>query len=82
MRKKISDIVEENPGIKVTELVTKFPQETIQKGFCVKTLMKLIEDMMRTGEIVSVSYVTTRMDYREKTILFPKGTKVCINSFI
>ena len=73
--KVIINIVVEKGPIKLTELICELPKEVIQSEF---DLLKLIAELIIDGNIVSIDYILPQMDYRIKTMLFPKGTTLTV----
>ncbi len=67
----ICKIVEEKQGCKVTELAAD-PRVAIG-GINFLTALKHVID---SGLIVEVEYVLSNMDYRIKSFLLPKGTRI------
>ena len=78
----IKKTVNENQGIKATELaisVTTVLFEEKQE-WTLDQFFKAMEELAHEKEIVEVNYVLPTMDYKVKSIYFPKGTKVSIVS--
>ena len=77
----IIQTVNEKAPIKATELAC-LVTEAGCKGECcqlsVDALFVLLNNMVNDGDLVEVNYILPTMDYREKTLYFPKGTKVLI----
>lgn len=47
-----------------------FPSSFITHEF----IMKLIEELVKEGELIEIQYNLPRMDYRNKSFLLPKGS--------
>lgn len=45
-----------------------------------KDYMFLLAELVSSGEIVELEFILPSMDYRVKSIYFPKGTKLYVNS--
>lgn len=73
LKQEIIDIVNENGPIKPTELVVKIT--TPLSGIC---LSEVIDELVRNGDIFEVVYQLPLMNYRVKSLLFPKGTVINI----
>lgn len=74
-------LVNESTGIKAVELLVQVVR------FCVNNKIRqpeslefahLLEDMVFTKEIVEVEYIIPSVDYKVKSIFFPKGTQITI----
>ena len=72
MKEKIVEIVNRYPEIKVMSLIPKMAEYLKSGG----DLLGTIDKMVDSGELVEVNYILPTMSYREKSILFPKGTKI------
>ncbi len=76
LREAIINIVESKQGCKATEiaplLAKSFPELIEELGEAIN----IVDDLIRHGELVEVEYILPTMDYRVKSILFPKGTKI------
>ena len=68
--------VEDRQGVKATELVAdKFLFPIIKSDL---NLVYVIAEAISRGEILEVEYTLPTMDYRIKSFLLPKGTRVGI----
>lgn len=78
LRSLIITQVNLSPGIKTTELIPNVYKEAYQLDLSVNSaeLLKEIENMIKEKELVELNYVLPNMVYREKQMLFPKGTKI------
>lgn len=68
-------IVGESTGIKLVELsvaLTERFHEHFESDEIVETISKLSD----SEDVVAVKYTIPTLEYREKCILFPKGTKI------
>jgi uncharacterized membrane protein YcjF (UPF0283 family) len=77
LKEKIVAIVNENTGIKATQLVTDVVIQChntneIHPG--TENLLQAINELVESGEIVELEFVLPSMEYRVKSIYFPKGT--------
>jgi predicted phage-related endonuclease len=73
MQELIITIIEEKPGIKITELVAYFSRYKYDFIY-----IDTLDQMVREGHIIELEYVLPTMDYRVKSMYFPKGTKIKI----
>lgn len=74
----ISEIVTDCQGIRATELAAKLAADTRLGAISFETLMPVLTSMVQRGELVEVEYVLPTMNYRIKSIYFPKGTEVTV----
>lgn len=78
----IIETVSSHQGIKATELVVEVMQQidiptrqVFERDEYDKSLVELIEN----GEIIEVEYTLPHMDYRVKSLYFPKDTVIEIS---
>jgi hypothetical protein len=75
--------ISENPGIKASELVVKMmnyvSEQKLQTNF---DFINVIEELIHDGYIIEVQYILPDMDYRIKSMYFPKGTNIFNNERI
>ena len=80
VNKKILEIVEERPGIKATELVVPLVVWLFEnydpKDYNEIDLVQSLYDLADKEEIIELSYVLPNMQYRTKSLFFPKGTLI------
>lgn len=69
-------IVNNNQGLKGTELVLKLMSADL--NIEATTLLKAIDEVVQDGEIIEVEYTLPMMNYRVKSMYFPKGTVIKI----
>jgi len=75
-KEKITQAVNNHPGIKGMELVlTLFSssEDAVRLG---ETFESLIEELVQNGDLIELEYVVPTMDYRCKSLYFPKGTEL------
>jgi hypothetical protein len=70
----ISRMVEDKGPIKGVDLAVEVA--THQHGSRPDEITEALADLVECGEIVEVEYILERMNYRVKSMYFPKGTKV------
>jgi hypothetical protein len=74
MKTVILNIVEENPGIKTIDLIYKVASvQTYEDSWCI---IEGIFELVQSGELNSVEYTLPGQAYINKSIYFPKGTKL------
>lgn len=74
----ICQTINRKPGIRAIDLLLKVisdNEEFVELGSHFNTA---IEELVENGDIVEIEYVLDTMNYRCKTIYFPKGTHVRI----
>lgn len=74
MKEIITNIVNSSQGIKAVELVLKVMEEINPVKFDEKEYNKCLTELINNKEIVEIEYILHQMDYRIKSIYFPKGT--------
>lgn len=70
---KALDIVNNSTGIKLTELISNVASEYTREES--KVLIDTLSALCDSDDVLVLKYTVPAMDYREKVILFPKGTK-------
>lgn len=70
----IKSVVEDRGPIKGVELALEVAKH--QHGVGEGDFHEAIERLMKEGEIIELDYVLPSMDYRTKSMYFPKGTKL------
>lgn len=80
LKETISQIVNRSTGMKAIPLITEVNQRANAEGFQFTHdyYNAQIESLVKEKEIVEVEYVLAMVDYRIKSIYFPKGTTVRI----
>lgn len=75
-RELVRNIVEESTGIKAVELATAvvWAIEEKERKQNYDIWKDALDPLIEAGEIVELEYVLPTMDYRIKSIFFPKGT--------
>lgn len=68
----IRKVVSEHTGIKAVELVMEVSRQVASMDSYETELQQLIDD----GEVIEVEYTLPHMDYRVKSIYFPKDTVI------
>lgn len=74
IREAILESIEDSQGIKRVALVMKV-MEKISPFIDNVELMGELDKLVSEGEIEEIEYILPRMNYRVKSIYFPKGTK-------
>ena len=78
-REMVRVAVNESTGIKAVQLATEIAV-TMHKAGEQATKYDIWEDaldlLIETGEIIELEYILPDVDYRLKSIFFPKGTKI------
>lgn len=73
LKNAMIQMVEDHQGMKSVDLVVNminhFPNSRIKFN-------EWIPELIEKGELVEVEYILPSMDYRVKSFLLPKGTKV------
>lgn len=64
-------------GIKATDLVVQLVTQFISIDSV--EVVKVINDLVKQGEIIEIEYTLPNMDYRIKSFYLPKGTHIEIS---
>jgi hypothetical protein len=86
IREHIIQVVNDSQGIKGVELSCKLIEFLIlninKKGDVPVTIysnyfQNIMDDLVKSGDIIEIEYILPNMSYRIKSMFFPKGTSVC-----
>lgn len=85
MQEIIINLINENPGINNCKLVMKtmeivYRMNNYKVTETPKDFLKNLEELVNSKELVEVEYILPTMDYRIKSLFFPKGTKINLNA--
>ena len=78
LKKSIISTVNDSRGIAATELVAKFVCHIHEYEYecdC-ENIPELIQELVDGGEIFELEYILPSLDYRIKSMYFPKGTRI------
>jgi len=81
MKEKIIELIHSYGPIKPTELIVKisnWKDENPDKHSDEWKFHDVIQELIKNGDIIEVCYTLPYMDYREKSLYFPKGTEIQI----
>lgn len=81
LEQAIIEVIDRIQGCKGTELPSKLPREIFSQ-LENETPSDVIESLVQTGELIEVEYVLPEksgLDYRSKSFLLPKGTRITIH---
>ena len=76
MSDAIRHIVNTNQGVKGVELALKVMSLINPQKFQQEEFFRELNRLVAEGELVEIEYVLPIMEYRIKSMYFPKGTKV------
>lgn len=77
MKEEIVELVNDFGPIKATELVVRLIEK---QGFTQNSLITdILNELVKNGDIIEVSYILPSMTYREKVLYFPKGTIIGVD---
>lgn len=76
IKERISKIVNDSTGLKSTELAVKVVCEVPDCN--TNEVLHLIEELVKEGEIIELEYILPQINYRIKSIYFPKGTDILL----
>lgn len=69
---KAIEIIENSTGIKAVELTLKLSKSS----YSVDEIIAVLEELENSDSVNTLVYTLPDMEYREKIIFFPKGTKI------
>lgn len=72
----ILKIVNDSSGIKAVELVLEVIGEDSLQNFNYYFYRQILKGLIDRGEILELEYILPQINYRTKSIFFPKGTKI------
>jgi histidinol phosphatase-like PHP family hydrolase len=75
-KQEIVATVEAVQGCKATELIAHPALERIIKEFGTEEIVRMIDFLVKEGQLVEVEYVLSSMPYRAKSFLLPAGTTI------
>ena len=73
MKEKVIELVNDFGPIKATELVVRLID--IQGT----NITDILDELVKNGDIIEVEYTLPQMDYRVKSLYFPKGTIIGVD---
>jgi hypothetical protein len=76
LRKAIVDCINQNHGIKAVKLAMNVMSVINPQRFHAEDYHKEIDSLVADGEIIELEYMVPEIEYRIKSIYFPKGTKI------
>lgn len=80
LKDAIINLVEVSSGLKGTDLVIKLMDITGPTQFSHDMFLRVIGKLIKEGEVIELEYVLPHMDYRVKSIFFPKKTIVYVKN--
>jgi hypothetical protein len=79
-REAILTTINTRNGVNGVDLVLKCMGIINPLTFSNKDYIFILAELVASGEIVELEFILPSMDYRMKSIYFPKGTKLYVNS--
>jgi hypothetical protein len=79
-REAILTTVNTRNGVNGVDLVLKCMGIINPLTFSNKDYIFILAELVSSGEIVELEFILPQMEYRLKSIYFPKGTKLFVNS--
>ena len=76
MRDNILNVINSNSGIKEVQLAMRVMQYIEPSQFSDAIFHHELAKLLLNGEIIAVHYVLPTMNDRQKSVYFPKGTKM------
>lgn len=76
MKDKLLKIVSESTGIKGVDLAVALVMEHGPAN--AMEMFQALKDLVENGDIIEIEYVVPHMNYRAKSIYFPKGTELMV----
>lgn len=75
LREELLHLINTNTGINGVNLVLRVMGKLGPTSFEHETFQEIIEELVKEGEVTELEYILPQMDYRMKSMYFPKGTK-------
>ena len=76
MKEKIIELVNDCGPIKATELIVKLIEiHDISQN---NLILDILNELVKNGDIIEVEYTLPQMNYRIKSLYFPKRTEIQI----
>jgi hypothetical protein len=76
LKQVILEVVNANTGMRGVELALKVLDRTMPRYFESPQYQEALDELVAEGSIVELEYTLPEMDYRTKSIYFPKGTQI------
>jgi hypothetical protein len=76
IRDAILNVIESNQGLKGVELALKVMSLVTPNHFNHDNFQTELQKLVNERRIVELTYELSNMDYRTKSMYFPKGTKL------
>lgn len=76
MRESILAVVNTRQGVRSVELAMNVMSEINPVKFNTEEFHLELENLVKNGEIFELNYTLPGMEYRTKSIYFPRGTKI------
>lgn len=71
----VRKVVNESNGIKAIDLRSRMIIEDEGQFPTIDECDRIIQELVDSGEIVELEFIVQQMDYRIKSMYFPKGTR-------
>jgi len=75
-KEAILHVVDAKTAVKNVDLALAVMERVNPTKFELEKYQSALEELVETGEIINVDYTLESMDYRTKSIYFPKGTVI------
>jgi hypothetical protein len=76
LKQVILESVNGSTGVRGVELALTVLNKTMPHYFEPPLYQEALEELVNEGEILELEYTLPEMDYRIKSIFFPKGTQI------
>lgn len=76
LKKHITDIVKNNPGIKGVDLALRLLDRTMPSYLDKDIYQQSLSELIIENGIMELEYVVPGMEYRIKSLYFPIGTQI------
>lgn len=82
LKETIVKVIAEKGPLKATELPVQMEIRLLLRGeeCCSTDLLEALEELVVAGEIIEVEYALPHMDYRIKSLYFPKGSQIVVRA--
>jgi len=80
LKQAIINIVLNKQGCKATELPVEIAVEHPELLSQLDNVIEVLDELVEEGNLVEVEYVLPNMNYRIKSVYFPKGTQIVVRN--
>ncbi len=82
LKSVLFEMIDNSSGIKATDVATRFVSRCYEQSLECEEMdlwLILLNELVDEEEIVELEYIVPSMEYRIKSMYFPKGTKLYLD---